>query len=237
MAPTLVPQRMSIRGGAPRMRERSSKMYQRTPTSYAPRAPPPERIMATRCASLASVVLDPRGSRRDCVVARGGSDRVDARASDACGHRRVVEKRRHERALGEAALEARVADRADERRRVVDRALARLPAPAARPRASARRRRARGSRGRTRSPGGPRRRRARSSRGASRRAPRRRRRAPPPRPPSRRSGTRRAPAAPRAPARVEGVLDRASARRAGSARARRRRRLVGDVVGAAGRLR
>ena len=33
IAPTLVPHRMSMRGGAPRMRVRSSKMYQRTPTS------------------------------------------------------------------------------------------------------------------------------------------------------------------------------------------------------------
>src|SRR5689334_16305353 len=42
-----VPQRMSILGGFLRMRAKSSSRYDRTPTSYAPRAPPPERIIAT----------------------------------------------------------------------------------------------------------------------------------------------------------------------------------------------
>ena len=58
MAPTLVPQRMSIRGGAPRMRVRSSKMYQRTPTSYAPRAPPPERLIAARRPGAGGFVIE-----------------------------------------------------------------------------------------------------------------------------------------------------------------------------------
>ena len=43
-APTLVPEIRSTLGALPRASANSLKMYSRTPTSYAPRAPPPESI-------------------------------------------------------------------------------------------------------------------------------------------------------------------------------------------------
>jgi hypothetical protein len=62
MAPTLVPHSTSTRGGAPRMRVSSSNRYQSTPTSYAPRAPPPERMMASRRRWVFSVTKGERYS-------------------------------------------------------------------------------------------------------------------------------------------------------------------------------
>src|SRR5476649_804684 len=55
---------MSIRGGPPRTRVRSSKTYERTPTSYTPRAPPPERMIAVRRGSLGGRAINRSEERR-----------------------------------------------------------------------------------------------------------------------------------------------------------------------------
>ena len=97
MAPTLVPHRMSIFGGAPSMRVSSSKMYQSTPTSYAPRAPPPERIIATRRLPAVVVVVARHaglgGSGLGCSSAAASSPRIDGQRMGVVSKRAAFEGR------------------------------------------------------------------------------------------------------------------------------------------------
>ena len=112
-APTLVPEISSTAGGLPVTSPNSLKMYSRTPTSYAPRAPPPESI------SPRPLNARPRPSsltgdrRRDRIPATPG--RHGSPEAAKSGHGEAVEARR-----------ARPRHAAKEARRGAGRAHARL---------------------------------------------------------------------------------------------------------------
>src|SRR5258708_4041174 len=127
IAPTLVPQKMLGRARGPSRGANAPNAWRSTPTSYAPRAPPPERTRASgdgaaSSTSQASEFEPEAGSARDRREVEGPNVARAGRAGGnvAAGEREVPRRLDVEADHHQAELEASCRAEADEHRRRLD---------------------------------------------------------------------------------------------------------------------